>query len=825
MAIPVFADRIDPQQFYVDDPNGGYYGGYTPEGYRVQPTATGYELWSPAADNLGDDGRQYGQYWQGYDQAGNRIGDPRFANSERSNGFIGDNLDIIGPLLVGGFAGWGAGLFGGGLGGGAGATAGTTGAVAGTAGAEAASLLEVLQAAAASNPGLAATLTEAGLYGSEAVNAALISRVAANPSLMTQIAEVLQSLPSGVKNLLGSAVSSLFGSGALDALGRFLSNPAVLGSGLSIGAAVGGIDRFRDNVQDAAQEYRDAGTDQQRDITDAGQASADRWRDFGRYYNTQYGNLGDNVARAYGDMGTNFQTRFNDLGSRVNSEFQTLGREGNTRLSDVGTDLNNRWGTLGRDLQGQYNNLGQKYQGQYNTLADKGQSMFSGLAGTLEGKYGGLADKVKESIGEFKPYALTTNIGSTDDKGNFTLNPQMQGINDAAALASQKSFDAVNAFDLPNIREQEYGIMQDIYRPEDEAQRLAVEDRLRKQGRLGLQSFSSANSVTDPTGTYGAAPELVAMYQGQKRRNLESYLTADDNALKRRGGLLTQGVEASNVPLNFGNFGLNLTKTGADLGQTDFNSRLASADRWAPIAGRGIDAYGNAMTSGINSYLTDTRSGIATGANAEGQGISAYGNAATRGLQDYGTGAFEGARFQNTQDTTGLTGMLADERSGVVARNAAEDTGLDRRANLYTTGLGAEATANQRGTTNLDSADAAGITAKYNGVANDIKTRVGGEERALNAVLKLFDSLSRQLGTLNSNSTAPKPTTVPDAIKTVVGEIVNNIPGLTEEQATDAIWQAIESTPDFGGNWDEDELMNQIWNRIFEGGMFDLQGA
>jgi hypothetical protein len=70
---------------------------------------TGY--WQPLTPAFDPQyaGGEYGQYIGNYDPQGNFQG-VDFQKAERSNGFFGDNMDILGPLLVAAFAG-GATLF------------------------------------------------------------------------------------------------------------------------------------------------------------------------------------------------------------------------------------------------------------------------------------------------------------------------------------------------------------------------------------------------------------------------------------------------------------------------------------------------------------------------------------------------------------------------------------------------------------------------------------------------------------------------------------------------------------------------------------------
>ena len=117
-------------------------------GYSVQLTPQ----FDPSVE-----GGTYGQYFGIYDKDGN-LTDVQFQKGERSGGWFNDNLDWLGPLIVGGAAAWGGGLFSGAT---AGANAGTA-ATQGTSAFDLASLYDKALTGVGSNVGGIGELLQTG---------------------------------------------------------------------------------------------------------------------------------------------------------------------------------------------------------------------------------------------------------------------------------------------------------------------------------------------------------------------------------------------------------------------------------------------------------------------------------------------------------------------------------------------------------------------------------------------------------------------------------------------------------------------------------------
>lgn len=204
---------------------------------------------------------------------------------------------------------------------------------------------------------------------------------------------------------------------------------------------------------------------------------------------------------------------------------------------------------LGREAIGDVQALGREAQERATALAEQGR------AGA-----------------EFKPYTVTSglaNIATTPEGGfGINLSPEQQALQaqlqgQAAGLFGQVGQDpaAQQAAIFEQIRATQ--------RPEEERQRLALEERMLSQGRLGLSSAAYG----------GASPELLAQetarQEAMARASLGARtqaLTEQQQALAGATGLLEAGyqpqrealslLQTSAVPAGFADIG---RRTGTEL--------------------------------------------------------------------------------------------------------------------------------------------------------------------------------------------------------------------------------------------------------------------
>ena len=237
----------------------------------------------------------------------------------------------------------------------------------------------------------------------------------------------------------------------------------------------------------------------------------------------------------------------------------------------LGGGLGDLFRTGGEYILGQKNiddlqNLGREKQEQFGLLADKAQT------GT-----------------EFKPYTVTSglaNVGTTAEGGyGINLSPeqealQQQLMGQAAGLFGQVGQDP--AAQQAAIYEQ----IRATQRPEEERNRLATEERMLSQGRLGIQSNAYG----------GASPELLAQETARQeamgRANLGARgqaLAEQQQALLGGQGLLEAGyspqeqalamLQGSAVPAGYADVGRRTgTELGSQLQQSGLEGRMQSED-------------------------------------------------------------------------------------------------------------------------------------------------------------------------------------------------------------------------------------------------------
>lgn len=311
-----------------------------------------------------------------------------------------------------------------------------------------------------------------------------------------------------------------------------------------------------------------------------------------------------------------------------------------TGLKNASNTAADAYGGLADSLKGQYQFLGDKAQGMFTGLGNEGRlayeqlgtkvgDTYNNLATQTEGQYTNLANKATEQVGKFTPYNITTNVGTTNDKGAFTPTAGAQGISDSATQAAQSSFAAGNAIDVNNLTKQRYDQMQSIFAPGDAESLARIQATEQARGRTGIQSLNPANEF----GGVGSNPAMVAYYKAQQDRNLKAQATAADQALAQRGGLLSQGAGAAAVPLNIANQGLQQLSTGAQIGNTAFQNTMAGTQLGTGIEKAGLDRSYDTRMRGADAVTGLFSRGVDYGLAQKGNGINQNLNLSTEGLR------------------------------------------------------------------------------------------------------------------------------------------------------------------------------------------------
>ena len=220
----------------------------------------------------------------------------------------------------------------------------------------------------------------------------------------------------------------------------------------------------------------------------------------------------------------------------------------------------------------------------YDKLAEIGTKGYEELAGE-----GGLAEQLSGML-EFQPYTVTSATGGQfgmrrdPDTGQMVyevqLSPEELALQQRQLERSEALFS--QAVEDPAAREQQIlSRMQTLAAPERERERLALEQRLASQGRLGVT-----------TGMFGGTPEALALERGIAEAQNKAALEAMDYAgreQQRQSQMGTGMLAAGYVP------------------QAQLLSALQPGMTTAEQARRALSeqagAYGETYTTGLEALL------------------------------------------------------------------------------------------------------------------------------------------------------------------------------------------------------------------------------
>tara|TARA_R100001530_G_scaffold134083_1_gene108349 strand:+ start:165 stop:1463 length:1299 start_codon:yes stop_codon:yes gene_type:complete len=185
---------------------------------------------------------------------------------------------------------------------------------------------------------------------------------------------------------------------------------------------------------------------------------------------------------------------------------------------------------------------------------------------------------------EFQPFTVTTGTGNvrTTPEGGISvgLTRGQEDLRDQLLSQAQGLFGKVGVD--PAVAQQElYEQMRAVQRPEEERKRLALEERMLSQGRMGLSSAAYG----------GSSPELLAQAQAEQEAMAKANLGAREQAMAEQkqsllgaAGLLEGGYQPQREVLNALAQG-NVTAGLADIG------RRSGADLYGQMGAKGIESY------------------------------------------------------------------------------------------------------------------------------------------------------------------------------------------------------------------------------------------
>jgi hypothetical protein len=249
----------------------------------------------------------------------------------------------------------------------------------------------------------------------------------------------------------------------------------------------------------------------------------------------------------------------------------------------------------------------------YDKLGATGEKAYTEFAGE-----GGLADKLSGML-EFQPYTVTSatggQFGMTQDPEtgqmsyNLATSPEEQAFQQQAMKDAEMYFGQARTPARAPIAQREqqvYDRMLTAMSPEQERQRLALEQRMASQGRLGVS-----------TAQFGGTPEQLAMAKAQSEAQNQAMLNAMQFAgqeQQRQAQLGTGMLSAGYVPQAQL---LNALQPG-----------MTAAERQRQALSEQAGAYGETYTTGLEALL---QSALAQANIAGGVG-GQLGSAALGGL-------------------------------------------------------------------------------------------------------------------------------------------------------------------------------------------------
>ena len=236
----------------------------------------------------------------------------------------------------------------------------------------------------------------------------------------------------------------------------------------------------------------------------------------------------------------------------------------------------------------------------YSDIGDIGREAYEGLSGEQ-----GLAQELRGMM-EFQPYTVTSSTGGQfgmmQDPATGQMSYQLTASPEEQALQQQALTDASMFFGQAAApiaqREQDvYNRMRSVMSPEEERQRLALEQRMAAQGRTGVR-----------TAQFGGTPEQLALAKAQEEARNSAMLNAMQFAgqeQQRQSQLGTGMLAAGYVPQAQL---LNALQPG-----------MSASERQRQAMSEQAKSYGQTYTTGLEALL---QSGLGQANLAGGFGSS-----------------------------------------------------------------------------------------------------------------------------------------------------------------------------------------------------------
>jgi hypothetical protein len=245
----------------------------------------------------------------------------------------------------------------------------------------------------------------------------------------------------------------------------------------------------------------------------------------------------------------------------------------------------------------------------YNYITQT-QAQREGAQNLAQG-YGNLGSSLQQQV-QFRPFTVTSSTGQVQatPEGGYSLNltPEQQAIQDQLFQTAQGLFGQVGQSTAQREADV-YNQIRALQTPQEEQARLALEERMAAQGRLGLSSAAYG----------GATPELMAQAQAVNQARQQASLSAIQQAQAEQAqaaeigrGLLTSGyLPQANM--------LNMLQPAVNLASLVSTGQREAANLGAQMSIAQMQALANAelakaaqkgeLVSGITGLLTGQQTG------------------------------------------------------------------------------------------------------------------------------------------------------------------------------------------------------------------------
>lgn len=184
---------------------------------------------------------------------------------------------------------------------------------------------------------------------------------------------------------------------------------------------------------------------------------------------------------------------------------------------------------------------------------------------------------------EFKPFTVTTGLGQTTTTPtggiDVGLSPEQQALQNQLLGQSQALFGQVGV-DPSTAQADLYEQIRATQRPEEQRQRLALEERMLSQGRMGLSSNAYG----------GASPELLAQETARQEAMARANLSARQQAMSEQAQALTSASGLLGAGYTPQSQALEALRMGTEVGKLADIGRRSGAEFMGQAGTAGIEA-------------------------------------------------------------------------------------------------------------------------------------------------------------------------------------------------------------------------------------------